>query len=120
MVRPIEAYREAGVLPPDDPLRLQLHNELHARPTPHIRLPALVLQVAVRHEGVSREVGSSTCAAFRAWESSSSTSSPAPTCACASRGARCAGSGTPSSAPTPWYRACRASSLAPRSTCWNT
>ncbi|GIW26099.1 DUF3422 family protein [Meiothermus sp.] len=55
MVRPIEAYREAGVLPPDDPLRLQLHNELHARPTPRIRLPALVLQVAVRHEGVSRE-----------------------------------------------------------------
>ncbi|GIW34166.1 DUF3422 family protein [Meiothermus sp.] len=44
-----------GVLPPDDPLRVQLHNELHARPTPRIRLPALVLQVAVRHEGVSRE-----------------------------------------------------------------
>lgn len=53
MVR--EAYREVGVLPPDDPLRLQLHNELHTRPTPQIRLPALVVQVAVRHEGVLRE-----------------------------------------------------------------
>lgn len=51
----VESYREAGVLPPDDPLRLQLHNELHARPTPRIRLPALVVQVAVRHEEVSRE-----------------------------------------------------------------
>lgn len=48
-------YHKTGVLPPDDPLRVQLHNELHARPTPRIRLPALVLQVAVRHEGVSRE-----------------------------------------------------------------
>lgn len=48
-------HHKTGVLPPDDPLRVQLHNELHARPTPRIRLPALVLQVAVRHEGVSRE-----------------------------------------------------------------
>ncbi|AWR85468.1 DUF3422 family protein [Meiothermus taiwanensis] len=47
--------REAGLLPPDDPLRHELHNELHARPTPRIRLPALVVQVAVRHEGFSRE-----------------------------------------------------------------
>ncbi len=50
-----EAYHEFGVLPPNDPIRGQLHNELHARPTPRIRLPALVVQVAVRHEGVSRE-----------------------------------------------------------------
>ncbi|MCS7058954.1 MAG: DUF3422 domain-containing protein [Meiothermus sp.] len=56
MVRLAEPYQGAGVLPPNDPLRFQLHNELHARPTPHIRLPALVLQVAVRHEEVSREV----------------------------------------------------------------
>jgi uncharacterized membrane-anchored protein len=56
MTRATELYREIGVLPPDDPLRLELHNELHARPTPRIRLPALVVQVAVRHEGVSREV----------------------------------------------------------------
>lgn len=55
MTRTTELYREIGVLPPDDPLRLQLHNELHARPTSRIRLPALVVQVAVRHEGVSRE-----------------------------------------------------------------
>ncbi|MCS7069236.1 MAG: DUF3422 domain-containing protein, partial [Meiothermus sp.] len=55
MVHPVETYRETGILPPDDPLRVQLHNELHARPTPRIRLPALVVQVAVRHEGVSRE-----------------------------------------------------------------
>ncbi|GEM82008.1 DUF3422 family protein [Meiothermus hypogaeus] len=56
MMRPVEPHRETGILPPDDPLRMQLHNELHARPTPRIRLPALVVQVAVRHEGVSREV----------------------------------------------------------------
>lgn len=54
MVANLERHK-TGVLPPDDPLRVQLHNELHARPTPRIRLPALVLQVAVRHEGVSRE-----------------------------------------------------------------
>lgn len=55
MVRFTELHIEAGLLPPDDALRAQLHNELHARPTPRIRLPALVVQVAVRHEGVSRE-----------------------------------------------------------------
>lgn len=43
-----------SMLPPDDPLRLELHNELHARPTGRIRLPALVVMVAVLNEGVSR------------------------------------------------------------------
>ena len=42
-------------LPPDDPLREQLHNEVHARPSAHIRLPALVVYVAVYNEGVTRE-----------------------------------------------------------------
>jgi len=42
-------------LPPDDALREQLHNEVHARPSARIRLPALVLYVAVLNEGVSRE-----------------------------------------------------------------
>ncbi|RDI94586.1 DUF3422 domain-containing protein [Meiothermus sp. QL-1] len=55
MTRTTEIYREVGVLPPNDPLRVQLHNELHARPTPRIRLPALVVQVAVRHVGATRE-----------------------------------------------------------------
>jgi uncharacterized membrane-anchored protein len=44
-----------GVLPPDDALRETLHNELHARPSARIRLPALVVYVAVLNEGVTRE-----------------------------------------------------------------
>jgi uncharacterized membrane-anchored protein len=43
------------VLPPDDLLREDLHNEVHARPSAHIRLPALVAFVAVLNEGVNRE-----------------------------------------------------------------
>ncbi|RFO97370.1 DUF3422 domain-containing protein [Rhodoferax lacus] len=42
-------------LPPDDGLRSTLHNEVHARPQARIRMPALVLYVAVFNEGVSRE-----------------------------------------------------------------
>jgi uncharacterized membrane-anchored protein len=42
-------------LPPDDPQRMALHNEVHARPSARIRLPALVVYVAVLNEGVSRE-----------------------------------------------------------------
>jgi uncharacterized membrane-anchored protein len=42
-------------LPADDPLRVQLHNEVHARPPARIRLPALVIYVAVFNDGVSRE-----------------------------------------------------------------
>lgn len=43
------------LLPLDDDLRAVLHNEVHARPPARIRLPALVLYVAVLNEGVSRE-----------------------------------------------------------------
>lgn len=42
-------------LPPDDTLRQRLHAEAHARPATRIRLPALVLYVAVRDEGVRRQ-----------------------------------------------------------------
>jgi uncharacterized membrane-anchored protein len=42
-------------LPPDDAQREALHNEVHARPSARIRLPALVVYVAVLNEGVSRE-----------------------------------------------------------------
>jgi len=45
----------AALLPPDDAQRLELHNEVHARPTARIHLPALVVYVAVLNEGVSRE-----------------------------------------------------------------
>ena len=44
-----------GFLPLDDPLRAVLHNEVHARPPARIRLPALVLYVAVLNEGVGRD-----------------------------------------------------------------
>ena len=43
------------VLPPDDVLREDLHNEVHARPSARIDLPALVVFVAALNEGVSRE-----------------------------------------------------------------
>ncbi|MCZ8111233.1 MAG: DUF3422 family protein [Betaproteobacteria bacterium] len=41
-------------LPPDDPLRHRLHDEAHARPAARLRMPALVLYVAVRHDGIER------------------------------------------------------------------
>ena len=44
-----------GFLPLDDPLRTALHNEVHARPTAKVPLPALIIQVAVLNAGVSRE-----------------------------------------------------------------
>jgi uncharacterized membrane-anchored protein len=45
----------ASLLPPDDALRATLHNEVHARPSARVRLPALIVYVAVLNEGVSRE-----------------------------------------------------------------
>jgi uncharacterized membrane-anchored protein len=41
-------------LPADDALRIELHNEVHARPPARIRLPALVVFVAVFNDGISR------------------------------------------------------------------
>jgi uncharacterized membrane-anchored protein len=41
-------------LPPADESRELLHNEVHARPPARIRLPALVVYVAVLNEGISR------------------------------------------------------------------
>jgi len=45
---------EHSLLPPDDPLRLTLHNEVHARPPARIRLPAVIVHIAVLNDGVSR------------------------------------------------------------------
>ena len=42
-------------LPADDSHRAALHNEVHARPPARIRLPALVVYVAVLNEGISRQ-----------------------------------------------------------------
>lgn len=44
-----------AALPPDDPQRRALHDEIHARPTARIRLPALLVYVAVLNDGVSRD-----------------------------------------------------------------
>ena len=44
-----------SLLPPDDPLRATLHNEVHARPSARVQLPALVTYVAVLNAGVTRE-----------------------------------------------------------------
>jgi uncharacterized membrane-anchored protein len=43
------------MLPPDDPLRRVLHDEVHARPPALIAMPALVVLVAVLHDGISRD-----------------------------------------------------------------
>lgn len=42
-------------LPPDDVQRAELHNEVHARPTARVQLPALVTYVAVLNAGITRE-----------------------------------------------------------------
>jgi len=44
-----------GCLPEDDPLRKALHNEVHARPTARVRMPALITFVAVLNGDVTRE-----------------------------------------------------------------
>ncbi|MCY4744521.1 DUF3422 domain-containing protein [Pelomonas sp. UHG3] len=44
---------EDRLLPPDDALRLTLHNEVHARPPARIRLPAVIVNVAVLNAGIS-------------------------------------------------------------------
>lgn len=44
-----------GFLPADDSLRAALHNEVHARPTARIRLPALITYVAVLNDGITRD-----------------------------------------------------------------
>lgn len=43
------------LLPDDDPQRVLLHNEVHARPSQRIRLPALVIYVVVINDGITRE-----------------------------------------------------------------
>ena len=40
----------ASMLPPDDPLRADLHNEVHARPSARIRVPALIVHVSVLNQ----------------------------------------------------------------------
>ena len=42
-------------MPADDPQRRALHDEVHARPSARVGLPALVTYVAVLNEGVSRD-----------------------------------------------------------------
>jgi uncharacterized membrane-anchored protein len=44
-----------NTLPVDDPLRVALHNEVHARPSARIRLPAFIVLVGVFNAGISRE-----------------------------------------------------------------
>ena len=53
----------SSYLPADDGLRRTLHNEVHARPQARIRMPALVVYVAVLNEDASRE---QECAHLRA------------------------------------------------------
>ena len=45
----------SDLLPDNDPQRISLHNEVHARPSQRIRLPALVIYVVVINDGITRE-----------------------------------------------------------------
>ena len=53
---PPSRHPPGSLLPADDPLRVALHNEVHSRPSARIRLPALIVYVAVLNEGVTREM----------------------------------------------------------------
>ncbi|MFW9615882.1 DUF3422 family protein [Aquabacterium sp.] len=55
-LRPVESESTICALPPEDAQRRVVHDEVHARPPARIRLPALVVYVAVLNEGVSREM----------------------------------------------------------------
>jgi uncharacterized membrane-anchored protein len=46
---------DSRFLPTEDEQRRELHNEVHARPSARVRLPALIVYVAVLNAGVSRE-----------------------------------------------------------------
>ena len=46
---------DSRFLPADDEQRRVLHNEVHARPSARVRLPALITYVALLNEGVTRE-----------------------------------------------------------------
>lgn len=48
-------HPQARRLPPDHPLRLQLHDEVHARPVARIRIPALVTHIAVLNQDIAVE-----------------------------------------------------------------
>lgn len=48
-------YDSTDLLPDDYPQRVLLHNEVHARPSPRIRLPALIVYVVVINDGITRE-----------------------------------------------------------------
>ena len=52
---PPDAFVAQTFLPPDDPLRATLHDEVHARPTARVRLPALIVNVTVLNADVTRE-----------------------------------------------------------------
>jgi len=52
---PSPVLTKASALPPDDPLRVALHNEVHARPMARVRLPALIIYVAVLNAEATRE-----------------------------------------------------------------
>jgi len=52
----LDSALPSGFLPPEDPLRRQLHNEVHARPSARIRLPALMIDIAVLNAGATRDM----------------------------------------------------------------
>lgn len=54
-MNPSTAFIQHNILPSADPHRTLLHNEVHARPSQRIRLPALVVCVAVISDDVTLE-----------------------------------------------------------------
>jgi len=55
-VAELKAPASTHFLPPEDPLRRALHNEVHARPSARIRLPALIIDVAVLNVAATRDM----------------------------------------------------------------
>lgn len=54
-MNPSSELIQNNILPPADPHRTLLHNEIHSRPSQRIRLPALVVCVAVLNDNVTLE-----------------------------------------------------------------
>ena len=54
MIQSVDSIQH-NLLPPDNSQRILLHNEVHARPSQRIHMPALVVYVVVTNDSVTLE-----------------------------------------------------------------
>ena len=54
MIQSVDSIQH-NLLPPDNSRRVLLHNEVHARPSQRIHMPALVVSVVVTNDNVTLE-----------------------------------------------------------------